>query len=187
MQSAIQAGGRGLPAGLSLARLRDRDRAGRSTVRLAVGDSAPERETPAHGFDENGRHRGGGARIEIQIQIVNPLFSKNGSSTGGFDMPTQFDISCLTQNVQSGAGRAGGTAPLSAASTDRTESGDRPDFSVDQVLAWADAFFGAHGGVARLGVRTNRTGAGRDVVHGGRGAGDGAPRLRQRPIAARLP
>ncbi len=56
-------------------------------------------------------------------------------------MPTQFDISCLTQNVQSGAGRAGGTAPLSAASTDRTESGDRPDFSVDQVLAWADAFF----------------------------------------------
>ncbi len=57
VQSAIQAGGRGLPAGLSLARLRDRDRAGRSTVRLAVGDSAPERETPAHGFDENGRRR----------------------------------------------------------------------------------------------------------------------------------
>jgi hypothetical protein len=57
VQSAMEAGCRGLPAGLSLARLRELEPAIRSTVGLPSLDSAPNRETPAHMFDENGRRR----------------------------------------------------------------------------------------------------------------------------------
>ncbi len=55
-------------------------------------------------------------------------------------MPAPSDIAGLTKNLQSQAYRAAGTVPLAAASTDRQEHGDRPDLSVEQVLAWAYAF-----------------------------------------------
>jgi hypothetical protein len=56
-------------------------------------------------------------------------------------MPAPSDIAGLTKIFQSQAYRAAGSVPLAAASTDRQERGDRPDFSVGQVLAWAHAFF----------------------------------------------